>query len=75
MLTYHHHLTFSAYAIIKKILGFSGWAAEVLALYWFQQIQVVFHPEDGSSTIGDKCHQLWAGIMSLNETAEDHLSY
>ena len=41
-----------------------------MASYHFCQIHAALHPEIGSSTIGDRCHQLHASIESLNAHAK-----
>ncbi len=53
-----------------KIHGFSSWAADVMSEYRFRQIRAAFHPENGVSVVGDKCHQLRSSIKSLNEYAK-----
>lgn len=53
-----------------KIEGFTSWASNVMPSYRFHQICAALHPEIGSSTVGDRCHQLRASIVSLNTHAK-----
>ena len=50
-----------------EIDGFTGWAADVMTDYRFRQIRAALRPELDHSSVGDKCHQLRASIVSLNE--------
>lgn len=47
-----------------------GWAADIMTDYRFRQIHAALWPELDHSSVGDKCHQLRASIVSLNEQAK-----
>ena len=49
---------------------YPAWAAKVMSLSRFKQIRAAYHPEVGSSTIGDKCHQLRYAIDTCNGTSK-----
>ena len=49
-----------------KVSDFPPWAKNVFSLHRFKQIRAAYHPEVGSSAIGDKCHQLRFAINQLN---------
>ena len=53
-----------------EIDGFTGWAADVMTDYRFRQIRAALRPELDHSSVGDRCHQLRASIVSLNEHAK-----
>ncbi len=48
----------------------TNWTDDRLTYKRFLQIRAAIHPEDGTSEIGDKCHQLRAAIQFLNEHAK-----
>ncbi len=53
-----------------EIDGFSGWAADIMSYFRFRQIRAALRPELDHSSVGDKCHQLRASLVSLNEHAK-----
>ena len=53
-----------------QLRGFDPWAKEVMPLIRFKQIRGAFHPEAGSTSCGDKCHQLRYFIRRFNECAQ-----
>ena len=48
----------------------TNWTNDRLTYKHFLQIRAAIHPEDGTSEIGDKCHQLRAAIQFLNGHAK-----
>ena len=52
------------------LTDYPAWAAKVMTLSRFKQIRAAYHPEVGSSTIGDKCHQLRYAIDTCNATSK-----
>ena len=48
----------------------TNWTDNRLTYKHFLQIRAAIHPEDGTSEIGDKCHQLRAAIQFLNKHAK-----
>lgn len=52
------------------VIGFTSWASDVMPEYRFRQIRAALYPEIQKTSVQDKCHQLRASILSLNEHAK-----
>ena len=52
------------------LTNYPAWAAKVFKLYRFKQIRGALHPEVGTSSIGDKCHQLRYALNCLNHASK-----
>ena len=52
------------------LTDYPAWAIKIMSLSRFKQIRAAYHPEVGSSTIGDKCHQLRYAIDTCNATSK-----
>ncbi len=48
------------------LTDYPAWAVKIMTLRRFKQIRAAFHPETGTSTIGDKCHQIRHALNTLN---------
>ena len=56
-----------SYSVLRT--DYPAWAIKVMTLRQFKQICAVFHPETGTSTIGDKCHQIRHALNALNQSS------
>ena len=49
-----------------KLTDYMAWGLKIMSLHRFKQIRASFHPELGTSKVGDKCHQLRHALNTLN---------
>ena len=48
------------------LTDYPAWVVKIMTLRRFKQIRAAFHPKTGTSTIGDKCHQIRHALNTLN---------
>ena len=54
-----------------NLIKYRGWAERIMTLACIPQIRSAFHPEDGKSTIGDKCNELKELIRSVSDAEKN----
>eukprot|EP00957_Ditylum_brightwellii_P012990 981617-Ditylum_brightwellii.AAC.1 len=56
---------------LQEFNTYSSWAEEIMSLGRFRQIKSAYHPETGTSAVGDKCHQPRYLIQKINKAAKE----